>query len=477
MLAQSIIPEQLTKINQANNQLIHNINMGNRATTKKSPESQPLSSEGLPKVILLSVLAILLLGWSAYFINLFIRKSQRNIYYGVGTNKDFEIGVDSVNKKISNPEQLYLGGDIAKEKIVKVAGGNGYSMFLTDEGELWGIGSNSYGQIQPKDDTKLFYSAVKLNLDLQEGEKIIEVDSAFHHNLAITDKNRVVAWGSNSTGQLGTDVFADKLKVINLDKSKKYKAISAGWRHSAVLTDSGEIFAWGGICTFDKEVQLEHLRVESLGGCTGSASIDEAGINDCNNTLDTTFIKTITPTKIGDDKTFFSKVDLGHGHIVALSLNGDVFTSGSNLFGQLGRGNRDTTQSNLDFKKSDSLSGNIKDISAGYRNTFILNNRGKVSYVGVDFDDITNISPLQSSPYNLETAQKLKAKLEPAEIMSDSKAIFANQDVLLSLKNDSTKVEVLGRLNWLDTSKDVRSIIFPKNIKKIIVTPNKIISI
>jgi alpha-tubulin suppressor-like RCC1 family protein len=431
-----------------------------------------------PKTIALFAVTVLLFGWIIYFISLAIKNSQTGSYYGVGVNSYFEIESDSINKKIDTPAALNMGEKLSKEKIVDIAGGGGYTLFLTQKGELWGIGNNSYGQINPKSDAQSFSSAVKIDLGLDSDETIETLDSAFHHNLAITSKNRVVAWGTNNTGQLGSSSGTDRISVIPLDSSKKYKYVAAGWRHSAVLTEDGTIIAWGGVCTIDQAAQQLQLKTASLGGYFDPSGEDEAGINDCNATIGASFVQSVDPIVIHEGDIKFKKIDLGYGHIVALTDNGDVYTSGCNLFGQLGRGNREITESNLTFTKAELLSGNVKDIAAGYRNTFILNSEGQVSYVGIDFSIVNRyLTSSTDSHYSLDTARKIESKLNPAEIFKNSKGIEANQDVVLSLNKTNNKLDFTGRANWLFNSNDLRTIDFPNNIKKAIITPNKIISI
>ena len=67
-------------------------------------------------------------------------------------------------------------------------------------------------------------------------------------NRTILADNKVSAWGSNGTGQLGIGVFGnntDQHEPVQTHKLEKVVAVEAGWYYSLALRSDGTVWAWG----------------------------------------------------------------------------------------------------------------------------------------------------------------------------------------------------------------------------------------
>ena len=95
--------------------------------------------------------------------------------------------------------------------------------------------------------------------------QVLAVASGKSHTLALTESQRIYAFGSNSEGQLGVGVDAvggefseSPLEVtlhgdkIEAEEDEDIVALAAGSMHSLALTKSGRVWAWGS----NKEGQL-----------------------------------------------------------------------------------------------------------------------------------------------------------------------------------------------------------------------------
>ena len=73
------------------------------------------------------------------------------------------------------------------------------------------------------------------------------VSAGFEHSLAVTTKGKVLAWGSNSFGQLGdgTTTSSDMPVRVRLPQGTRASAVAAGDTFSLVLTSKGKVLAWG----------------------------------------------------------------------------------------------------------------------------------------------------------------------------------------------------------------------------------------
>jgi alpha-tubulin suppressor-like RCC1 family protein len=80
---------------------------------------------------------------------------------------------------------------------------------------------------------------------------IIKVTAGENHSLAVTNSGQVFSWGSNSFGQLGQNIkaFSHESRLIPMRiealRSHFVIDIAASSCHSAAITSSGEVFTWG----------------------------------------------------------------------------------------------------------------------------------------------------------------------------------------------------------------------------------------
>ena len=66
------------------------------------------------------------------------------------------------------------------------------------------------------------------------------------HTLALTPMGHVLAWGSDSDGQLGDGRISDSVTPVRvIPRRTKITAIRAGCEHSLALTSKGQVLAWG----------------------------------------------------------------------------------------------------------------------------------------------------------------------------------------------------------------------------------------
>jgi hypothetical protein len=131
----------------------------------------------------------------------------------------------------------------------------------------------------------------------------------------------VVAWGSNSQGQLGDDSALDQLIPVSVDTSaqsalagKTAIGIVAGDGYSLALSSDGSVAAWGW---------------NFRGQLGDNSQVDRA-------------LPTAVDTAIGSalhDRTVLS-IETGDGHTLARCSDGTIAAWGNNNDGQLGDGSR-----------------------------------------------------------------------------------------------------------------------------------------
>jgi len=93
----------------------------------------------------------------------------------------------------SPASEMYMGGSAAD---------NGQTLVLLQNGQVWGWGSNTSGQLA---DGNQKYSAVPVQATaLPKGESFTAVAAGGGFSMALGTDGDVWAWGDNSDGQVGT---------------------------------------------------------------------------------------------------------------------------------------------------------------------------------------------------------------------------------------------------------------------------------
>jgi len=93
-------------------------------------------------------------------------------------------------------------------KVIKSSNGNNHSLFITEDGNVWSIGVNSYGKLG--DGTKE---------DKTDPVKVLNVSNAVwvsagnKHSIAVDGDGRVWAWGYAAYGSLGNNFSLSRSKI------------------------------------------------------------------------------------------------------------------------------------------------------------------------------------------------------------------------------------------------------------------------
>ncbi|XP_050667406.1 probable E3 ubiquitin-protein ligase HERC4 isoform X2 [Leptidea sinapis] len=246
--------------------------------------------------------------------------------------------------------------------IQSVAAGQFHTLYLTNVGHLYSCGNNDVGQLgrhAASDDGKTPGSLV----ETFKGCSLSAIACGLQHSMAIDEWGQPFSWGSDSMGQLGSNLGAyaqDKPKIIKFLATRNVIQIACGSYHSIALTNNGELYAWGansygqcGLGTVSKKETTpkqitsligvpiafvacgsNHTFVLSKSGAVfgfGKNSHGQLGLQDRESRCYPTHLKTLRSVKVchiscGDDFTAF------------LTLDGGVFTCGTGEYGQTGHG-------------------------------------------------------------------------------------------------------------------------------------------
>ncbi|KAA0159215.1 hypothetical protein FNF31_04943 [Cafeteria roenbergensis] len=224
-------------------------------------------------------------------------------------------GTDGANCLSSSVDADQIA-DTGLRNMRSIACGPTHTMLLSSAGTLTFCGKATTSATPSREGSPPPYLA----LAVSRPERFVAIASGDTTSYALTDDGRVVAWGSNRDGQLGTTdnttVSAGITQTVGMEGTwppfpEPVTAIAAGSAHAVALLSSGAVVTFGrGV-----EGQLGRGAFESLG------------------TDPTTSVDKIPPVPLGERAT---AVAAGDTHTVVALESGRVMAFGGNEHGQLG---------------------------------------------------------------------------------------------------------------------------------------------
>ena len=300
-----------------------------------------------------------------------------------------------------------------KMSEVALSAGFNHSLII-QEGEVFAFGENIHGQLGDGTFFTPFIPVKVLGLD-----HIIAVSAGKKHSMALRADGVVFVWGDNSLGQLGQvtgGAFANPIQVPSLSNVID---IVAGDDHCLALLSDGSIMSWGANgfgqlgLGFNSSFELPSL-VQSPSG--GSAAILEgvtlisAGSRHSLAVLDgkvvawgdNTDLQVGRPSSVTVQTTpayvsgnyFFAGASLkkleniislsaGDTHNMAVDVEGNLFTWGSGIFGQLGIGTVDPViPSTFRKRRAQRVDNKVRTIAAGRVHSLYVDSKGVLHFFG-----------------------------------------------------------------------------------------------
>jgi alpha-tubulin suppressor-like RCC1 family protein len=238
---------------------------------------------------------------------------------GWGHNGNFQLGYNSTTPSLV-PVTVPATGALVGKAVIAVSAGAQHSMALCSDGTVVAWGSNSAGQLG---NNSLTQSAVPVAVNtaaVLAGKTVIAISAGTYYSLALCSDGTVAAWGFNEYGQLGNNSTASSpipvaVNMTGVLAGKTVIAISAGVSHNLALCSDGTVAAWG------------HNSFRQLGN---------------NSTTNSPVPVAVNTTGLLAGKTVVA-ISAGTVHSLALCSDGTMVTWGSNSSGLLG--NNSTTNS------------------------------------------------------------------------------------------------------------------------------------
>ena len=158
--------------------------------------------------------------------------------YGWGSNPEGALGTGDTYDKCDGPA---LVTSLADKTIAHIATGSGFSVAVTDTGDLYCSGDTGMGQCGV---AKAGRSEVFAPVPIPElTGKVVAVRSGASHTLALTREGALYAFGRGRDGQLGNGRTTNGSTVVS--GLKGVVSFAAGTWHSAAVLDDGSVWTWG----------------------------------------------------------------------------------------------------------------------------------------------------------------------------------------------------------------------------------------
>jgi len=220
-----------------------------------------------------------------------------------GYNINGQIGDNTVTNRCT-PVSI-LG---SKKTFCNISSGQYFAIGLDKNGQVWGWGYNSKGQIG---DNTVTSRRTPVSI-LGSLKTFCNIIAGASHTIGIDNNGQVWSWGNNNTGQLGDNTTSSRRTPVSILGAKKtFCKISAGPSNSAGIDKNGQVWGWG----YNSKGQLG----------------------------DNTIIQKYTPVSILGVKKTFCSIISGTEYTIGIDKNNLVWGWGYNNVGQITTSYNSTT--------------------------------------------------------------------------------------------------------------------------------------
>lgn len=124
-------------------------------------------------------------------------------YYAWGSNWAGQLGLGFFSKLAQNSmvnSPIIQNSPVAESKVISMDGGQQHTLFVLDNGQVWGAGKNINGALG--DDIAVNESTPYL-FQITGASNVKEVTAEYKYSAALTATGELITWGMNDYGQLG----------------------------------------------------------------------------------------------------------------------------------------------------------------------------------------------------------------------------------------------------------------------------------
>lgn len=143
----------------------------------------------------------------------------------------------------------------SNHKIASICCGSYHSLLIGQNGELYSMGLNNYGQLGFPLEVECVYKATKVPLPF----KVVSASAGEHHSLLLDDCGSVWAMGRTDSGQCGIRSVERAIPTpTRIPFANRITAIGSGGNHCLVVDSKNDVYSWG----YGEMCQLGHGAVK-----------------------------------------------------------------------------------------------------------------------------------------------------------------------------------------------------------------------
>lgn len=192
--------------------------------------------------------------------------------YAWGQNNCGQVGSGSTSNQAS-PRKIT--SCIGHRRATWIACGQTSSMAVLDNGDVFGWGYNGNGQLGLGNNVN---QPNPCRVSGLQGVFITQVACGYAHTLALSDEGELYSWGANSYGQLGTGNKANLVTPTRIatERGRFVDVAATHYNHiSAAMTHMGHVYMWGQCrsqsVTLPMETQFRSMH--DVFACFGNPSV------------------------------------------------------------------------------------------------------------------------------------------------------------------------------------------------------------
>lgn len=302
---------------------------------------------------------------------------------------------------------VHVASGVAKIEISRggTEGDAPQTVILTDIGDVYTVGCNNNGQLA-RNGKNYILDKVKLSF------KAKDISAGFDHLLILSQNGELYGCGNNSYGQLGKTNYGSSTSTL-VKLASNVSKIAAGRRHSLYITNDNKLYVlgdnrWNKISSKAPEVIDTPYLLASDAKEVYAGQHNSLYINTSNQLFYFGWRSTTTfnagesngaMNKIADN---VKKASIMDEHIIFITQNGEVYGMGYNNYGQI---STDKQNKSTAYKIMD---GCI-DASAGTYYSAALKSDGTVCVWGSNKSGVAGNGSV-SDAYTSTTPLKIKVK-------------------------------------------------------------------
>jgi alpha-tubulin suppressor-like RCC1 family protein len=310
---------------------------------------------------------------------------KTNVAWGWGRNNSGQVCNGATAERATEPVET------KGTEVIAVAGGENFTLMLKKNGTLVACGNNASGQLGNGTTTSSSSPVAVKKLT-----EITAIAAGASFGVALQANGHVWAWGADSSGQVGNATTTERVtEPVEVSGMSEAHAIAAGATFALAIKNSGKVMAWGlnssgqlgeGSTTSPRSTPVESkypsTTVALAGGekfslaLLSTGRVMAAGANEDGQLGNGSTTASSSPVESKLPEATATAIAAGANHALVLLTGGTLKAWGLNSSGQLGTGSStgpETCGSSACSKSpvSTKEAGSVTSIAAGGRDSLV----------------------------------------------------------------------------------------------------------